>query len=53
MLEKLGKYEIRGELGRGAMGVVYDGWDPGLARRVAIKTAIIPNMKEPFFIIPN
>lgn len=36
--QKLGKYEIRGELGRGAMGVVYEGWDPGICRRVAIKT---------------
>jgi len=36
--QKLGKYEIRGELGRGAMGIVYDGWDPMIARRVALKT---------------
>ncbi len=35
---KLGKYEIHRELGSGAMGVVYEGWDPGIARRVAIKT---------------
>lgn len=35
---KLGKYEIRRELGRGAMGVVYEGWDAGIGRRVAIKT---------------
>lgn len=36
--QKLGKYEIRRELGSGAMGIVYEGWDPGIARRVAIKT---------------
>jgi serine/threonine protein kinase len=36
--QKLGKYEIRRELGSGAMGVVYEGWDPGIARRVALKT---------------
>ena len=36
--QKLGKYEIRAELGSGAMGVVYEGWDPGICRRVAIKT---------------
>jgi serine/threonine-protein kinase len=35
---RLGKYEIRGVLGRGAMGTVYEGWDPIIARRVAIKT---------------
>ncbi|MEA2769039.1 MAG: eukaryotic-like serine/threonine-protein kinase [Acetobacteraceae bacterium] len=34
----LGKYQIRGVLGRGAMGTVYDGWDPAIGRRVAIKT---------------
>jgi len=37
-LQKLGKYEIRRELGQGAMGVVYEGFDPMIGRRVAIKT---------------
>lgn len=37
--EKLGKYTIVRELGKGAMGVVYEGIDPIIGRRVAIKTA--------------
>src|SRR5581483_4405582 len=36
--EKLGKYEIRGVLGKGAMGVVYRAYDPYIERVVAIKT---------------
>src|SRR5512136_2742557 len=37
-LSSLGKYEIRREIGRGAMGVVYEGFDPMIKRLVAIKT---------------
>ena len=37
-LKSLGRYEIKGVLGQGAMGLVYDGHDPKLNRRVAIKT---------------
>ena len=35
---KAGRYELREELGRGAMGVVYHAHDPMIGREVAVKT---------------
>jgi eukaryotic-like serine/threonine-protein kinase len=46
-VERLGKYQIRGTLGRGAMGLVYEGWDPSIQRRVAIKTVSISDAAAP------
>jgi serine/threonine protein kinase len=44
--DSLGKYEVRSTLGRGAMGVVYEGWDPVISRRVAIKTVRLPDPSD-------
>jgi serine/threonine protein kinase len=41
---KTGRYEIVGELGRGSMGIVYEGYDPLIHRRVAIKTMRIEGL---------
>ena len=40
--QRLGRYEVLAELGRGAMGTVYQARDPKIDRLVAIKTISVP-----------
>ena len=42
--KKMGRYELEGVLGRGAMGTVYKGVDPAIGRPVAIKTIRIDRL---------
>jgi len=37
-VENFGRYQVEGVLGKGAMGIVYQGVDPKINRHVAIKT---------------
>jgi serine/threonine protein kinase len=45
--EKLGKYEVREEISRGSMGIVYLGHDPYINRTVAIKVALSDELNDP------
>ncbi len=45
--EIAGKYELRGTLGSGAMGTVYDALDRNIERRVAIKVVKRPSPGDP------
>lgn len=38
MSRMFGRFEIQGELGRGAMAIIYRGYDPKIERTLAIKT---------------
>ena len=45
--QKLGKYEVRHEVSRGSMGIVYLGHDPYIDRPVAIKVALSEVLTDP------
>src|SRR5258706_4312391 len=46
-IEQLGRYQLRRILGQGSMGVVYEGYDPTLNRRVAVKTILKSHYLDP------
>jgi len=52
-MERIGRYVLTGELGRGAMGVVYEAMDPLIGRSVAVKIIHLqlrPDSKEAEFM---
>src|ERR1017187_7039189 len=44
-MEQIGRYLVRGEIGKGGFGVVYGAWDPMMRRDVAIK--VLTSVNDP------
>lgn len=45
--DKLGKYDVKAQISRGSMGIVYLGYDPYIDREVAIKVALSDSLNDP------